>query len=1051
MGADISRVRFDALRDLSGVVLQQGRLLLDADWNELVAIVERRLRAGAVDLGGVGPASGIAGVAVVPRTTPEAFRIEATAGAITIGRGRMYVDGLLAENHGIGNLTFDTLLAELVREKATPYDQQPYWPDPDPLPAAGTHVAYMLVRQRELTHLEQPDLVEPAVAVDTTARTQTIWQVRVHQPDTPGISCSTPDASIPGWPELIAPSAGRLSTGTVAVEAEDDPCALPPSGGYRGPEHHSYRLEIHHGGAPGTATFKWSRENGSVAFPVVEVASATQLRPASVGRDNVLRFNTGDWVEILDDHIELDDRPGELRKVEVHDEDGTLTFTAPLPPGLVLTPAEAAARHLRVRRWDQRGVIRTAAGDVVADLDDPTATGAIPTSATGAAIVLEHGITATLRAPGGQFRTGDHWIFAARTTDTSVDPLTDAPPLGHHRHYARLAIVTFPGTESDCRTLWPPEAGEGPCGDCTECVTPESHASGERTIQDAIDLVTPSGGTVCLSPGIYQLGTDPVRIADATSVTLRGHGLRSLLIANGAAVEIHNSAHVALERFSVLTSGSQPAVRLEATVGAAASELAILVTSDEGSAAPAIALSSLALLTRLRDSVILAPVGISGGDPETAPLLTAALEISGNLLVCRESGLRFAGSVAHLFGNQIRDNTMLGAEDVAVRLLGNVEPGASVRVERNTISGSGSGIDTGPAGYVIRDNDVTGRADQGADAPEHSGITVAAGTLGASQGTVFIEGNRLHDFAGPGITVQAPVGELVIEGNSADRVASGIVLEGRGLAGNARVTGNLIRDVGQEADHDQASLGIQMVGTERALVSENSIQRLGGEDGNGGETAAIRVLATRESHLCDNSVDRVAGGTERQPAVGIHVGGFFARTLVKGNFARQASEEVDTHHVTPWTGLVIGPVPPEDGEAITHVGDYVVINDPKNFFVGPNVAFATDLVAAAATVEGNTVTGGGITPAGHIAISGGEVIASDNHWQQPVEVDATCLRIRAGTATVTSNRVRGGRPSIVLEMSGKRAAVLGNLTMGGTILDGAPLGPPWDALNVDGA
>ena len=30
MGADLSRVRFDPLRDYAGVVLQQGRLLLDA-------------------------------------------------------------------------------------------------------------------------------------------------------------------------------------------------------------------------------------------------------------------------------------------------------------------------------------------------------------------------------------------------------------------------------------------------------------------------------------------------------------------------------------------------------------------------------------------------------------------------------------------------------------------------------------------------------------------------------------------------------------------------------------------------------------------------------------------------------------------------------------------------------------------------------------------------------------------------------------------------------------------------------------------------------------
>ena len=75
MGADLSRVRFDALRDHAGVVLQQGRLLLDADWNELVAIVERRIRAGVADLDSDGPAPGIAGVAVVPRTTPHGFEI----------------------------------------------------------------------------------------------------------------------------------------------------------------------------------------------------------------------------------------------------------------------------------------------------------------------------------------------------------------------------------------------------------------------------------------------------------------------------------------------------------------------------------------------------------------------------------------------------------------------------------------------------------------------------------------------------------------------------------------------------------------------------------------------------------------------------------------------------------------------------------------------------------------------------------------------------------------------------------------------------------------
>jgi hypothetical protein len=52
MGADFSRVRFNPLRDYAGVELQQGRVLADADANELMAITDRRLRALASDMFG---------------------------------------------------------------------------------------------------------------------------------------------------------------------------------------------------------------------------------------------------------------------------------------------------------------------------------------------------------------------------------------------------------------------------------------------------------------------------------------------------------------------------------------------------------------------------------------------------------------------------------------------------------------------------------------------------------------------------------------------------------------------------------------------------------------------------------------------------------------------------------------------------------------------------------------------------------------------------------------------------------------------------------------
>ncbi|WP_217995796.1 DUF6519 domain-containing protein, partial [Kribbia dieselivorans] len=584
MGADLSRMRFDPLRDLAGVVLQQGRLLLDADWNELVAIVDRRLRATVADLDSNGPQTGIQGVAVVPRTTPEAFKVTLTGGKLSLGRGRMYVDGLLAENHGTGKRVFDPLLAEQRLDTDTPYEKQPYGPVPD-LPTAGTHLAYLDVWEREVTWVEQPDLVDVALGVDTTARTQTVWQVRLHEitAGAGAVTCTTADAGIPGWAALIAPSPARLSVIADPATVDTDPCELPPSGGYRGRENQTYRIEIHDPGAAGMATFKWSRDNGSVVSPVVDVASdGLSLRPASLGRDEVLGFHKGDWVEVLDDRREFRRLAGQMRKVD-DIVDGRLVLTSALDADLRLGATAADERHLRVRRWDQNGVVRTSTGATVVDLTPASAAGVIkvPTGAS-TRVVLENGITVALTAGGGEFRTGDHWIVAARTADASVEELVAAPPVGVHHHYARLGVLTFPDTESDCRTLWPPECEceGGGCSDCTVCVTPTSHASGALTIQAAVDQVTKTGGTVCLAAGRYPLDEGGVRIDGATSVTIRGQGPATVLLCRDRGLQVTRSAFVTVEDLSVIGAGAQPCLELAGTAAVTAQRLLLLASGD---------------------------------------------------------------------------------------------------------------------------------------------------------------------------------------------------------------------------------------------------------------------------------------------------------------------------------------------------------------------------------------------------------------------------------------------------------------------------------------
>ena len=171
MSGDYSRWSFEPWRNFGAVLMQQGRILTDDDWNQWASILLRRFQAETVDA---------LGRAVVPLETPDGFLIELPAkGGLTIGLGRAYVDGLLAENHGDPREEWHPVLAELRGATSTRYEEQPYLPDPVALPVGGPHLVYLKVWQRELTAVEEPDLIEKALGIDTTARQQTVWQVKL--------------------------------------------------------------------------------------------------------------------------------------------------------------------------------------------------------------------------------------------------------------------------------------------------------------------------------------------------------------------------------------------------------------------------------------------------------------------------------------------------------------------------------------------------------------------------------------------------------------------------------------------------------------------------------------------------------------------------------------------------------------------------------------------------------------------------------------------------------------------------------------------------------
>lgn len=561
---DISRKTFDPKKHYSGVLQQQGRVQLDADWNEQLAIQQHRTETEAKD------AIGLCGV---PKKN-GGFKVEKTPDGrdLAITPGRIYVDGLLCEleatpipitfvrdNQPVLNnqaivptlivdnralqpgqwveisaantlakllqitvadknlLTFNTSIAEYRMASApslrrvTTYIAQPDYPNPDftssltspPLspptspPSSpptsppsgftqlslsdGTYLVYLDAWQREINALDDPHIREVALGgPDTTTRLKTIWQVKLLPVSTAGMS---PPSSPPGgaptckttfaeWDSLTAPSTGRLNARTKPPEDTKDPCLLPPSAGYRRLENQLYRVEVQTDGTRDTATFKWSRDNASVETSVEKIDGNT-VTVSDIGKDEVLGFAGGQWVEIVDDESELKGTPRPLVQIDSID---------PATRKITMKTSVAALQNkpnLKLRRWDQTGpTVKPDGVKMTADFID-----------------LEGGIQVQFST--GRYKPGDYWLIPARTATGEIEwppfevPNTrpiPQPPVGIRHHYCRLALLEVKGGAlnlTDCRALFPTLTeicAEDVCFDNSVC-----KLDGAKTVQEAID------------------------------------------------------------------------------------------------------------------------------------------------------------------------------------------------------------------------------------------------------------------------------------------------------------------------------------------------------------------------------------------------------------------------------------------------------------------------------------------------------------------------------------------------------------------------------------
>jgi hypothetical protein len=420
MYGDFSRMTFSRAKAYTAVWSQQGRVQLDSDANEQAAIVLDWLRTFAFDF--IGAFGG--------HVARAGFRVKRREDGLILSPGHYYVYGLRCDIEQPGELP----AAEL--------------PDPP-------FLVQLLVWERTVSAVTDPDLLEPALGPyppDTTVRSQVAWVPEVTKAlplplphgtrlDELSIEDRNPEYISRNFEEYNAESRRHP---LLAAQAEPDveteeATIVPATAGYLGVENQLYRVEVHHGGRVGASrpTFKWSRDNGSAEFRLVDVPGGEQssgsevtVTVASLGRDDRTGLDVGDWVELIDDTWVPRGKPPSLLRVRAIDRaDRLVTLEGELATDLSLKPF--------LRRWDH-GDDDRAGRDGIAITESPA-------DGDYVWLDLEDGVQVRFQANRAEYRRGDYWLIPARaaTGDVLWPGGADAavPPAGPARYLAPIALV----------------------------------------------------------------------------------------------------------------------------------------------------------------------------------------------------------------------------------------------------------------------------------------------------------------------------------------------------------------------------------------------------------------------------------------------------------------------------------------------------------------------------------------------------------------------------------------------------------------------------------
>jgi hypothetical protein len=463
--------------------MQQGRVTLEADWNEAQQITQEEIRREALDF--VGPCgtpdNGYSIVLTPPSTTPP-YDFSVDGGTMYVGGMRTYLSGSVQYGNQPDWRDYGP--------------EDPDWVDPGTLansPPVNEFV-YLYLREQEIGAVEDSDLKDVALGgPDTAQRTRLLQHiVRIASPGTDCVSGL--NAAETQWQTeglYLDPNDMRLrSWNTLEVGFSDqtqtpNPCQPQAVGGYLGPDNQLIRVQIATNDATNGLQLVWGFDDASFLYRVeVDSGNSQQLDFQNFPVDAEHQPASNQAVEVLRTAADLPNGATVAATsglvFTLSQNYNTDSQSIQLPAGVSLpadyTSPQTPPSQLFLRVWQQE--ITFTPGQ------------AVPLGNTGVTVTLQ-------TAASENFHVGDYWLFAVRTaTPQTVYPeryQNGAQPADGPRLWAcPLGVISWSGQTgtlaADCRNIFDNlvDLTKRPSGCCTITLEPQD-LTGDTTLQSIVD------------------------------------------------------------------------------------------------------------------------------------------------------------------------------------------------------------------------------------------------------------------------------------------------------------------------------------------------------------------------------------------------------------------------------------------------------------------------------------------------------------------------------------------------------------------------------------